>query len=222
MKITNSRFLIKSICITMMLLSTGCASSYSTGGIRTVKRDANGNVIKEDDKKTEVVQESKPVVEEKPEPLPVAEPVVEEKKEDNDAEYNRSVGNVNVSKDTFENDKKLVLSTIDELAIVMKDRNYRAWLSYIDDESIDYWSRPVNLRKAQKKLPIKGLQLRSLEDYFKFVFIPSRKESAVDEIRYVSQTYVKAIAVKDEQEVVYYYFNKIGDKWMVHLPTIED
>lgn len=218
MKITNSRFLIKSLCIAMMLLSTGCASSYSTGGIRTVKRDANGNVIKE--------EEPKKVEAPKPEPAPIPEPepepIVEEKKDDSDAEYSRSVGNLDVSKDTFENDKKLVLSTIDELAIVMKDRNYKLWCSYIDQESIDYWSRPVNLRKAQKKLPIKGLQLKSLEDYFKFVFIPSRKESKVDEIRYVSKNYVKAIAVKDEQEVVYYYFNKIGDKWMVHLPTIED
>ncbi len=218
MKITNSKFLIKSFCIAMMLFSTGCASSYSTGGIKTVKRDANGNVIKEETPNQEIVEEPKS----EPVPIPAPEPVAEEKTDDSDAEYNRSVGTLDVSKDTFENDKKLVLSTIDELAKVMRDRNFRLWCAYIDQESIDYWSQPVNLRKAQKKLPIKGLQLKSLEDYFKFVFIPSRKESVVEEIRYVSKNYVKAIAVKDEQEVVYYYFNKIDDKWMVHLPKIED
>jgi hypothetical protein len=61
------------------------------------------------------------------------------------------------------------------------------------------------------------------------VFIPARAGKAVPEIRYISDTYIKAVQVNEpatetteEQSTVYYYFNKINGRWMVHLPPIEN
>ncbi|MDE5797901.1 MAG: hypothetical protein K2H73_02575, partial [Treponemataceae bacterium] len=91
-----------------------------------------------------------------------------------DLEYERSVGGADISRDTFEDDKAAILRIIRELSHVMKTLDYKAWVTYLDQESIDYWSRPTNLRKAQARLPIKGLQLKTLGDYFKYVFVPAR------------------------------------------------
>ena len=169
----------------------------------------------------------------KVEPAPAQDAAVEqpapsaETKPVND-EYSRSVGNVTVSKDTFEADKAEIISIITKMNSIMKDFDYQSWLLYVDDESKEYWSKPSNLRKAQSKLPVKGLRLNNLHDYFKYVFVPARAGRDVTEIRYVSDTCVKAVQVvedatetEEEKTLVYYFFNKINGHWAVHLSEIE-
>lgn len=163
--------------------------------------------------------EPPPAAEKTPEP-PVQDVVPEPTVEKTDDEYSRSVGNINVSRDEFVDDKEHILKIISELATVMKNTDYQAWLTYVDSESIKYWQKPENLKKAQSRLPVKGLKLNNLQDYFKYVFIPARAGRTVSEIRYISDTYIKAIQVQEEQDIVYYYFNKIDGKWMVHLPPL--
>ncbi len=182
------------------------------------------------------VPEPAPVPEQKtePEPAPVPEPqtqqkpekeeIIEVKKEDKRAEneYERSTSNVSVSKEVFEEDKTRILAMIDELDAVMKNVNYKGWLTYLDETSKNYWSRKANLQKASSKLPRKGLMLRSLEDYFKFVFIPARIGRTVDEIRYETETQVKVVQVGEEADIVYYNFLKENGKWKLRIPPISD
>ena len=174
---------------------------------------------------TPVVKAEKPLVDEpvveQPEGV-VAEPTVQAE----DDEYSRSVGGISVSRDTFAEDKETILRIISELDVIMKDpgstKSYNAWVGYVDQESVDYWKLRKNLQKAEKRLPVKGIKLSSLQDYFKNVFVPARRGREVSEIRYISDTYIKAIQVQGEQDIVYYYFNKINGRWMVHLPPIDD
>lgn len=154
-----------------------------------------------------------------------AEPPAKEEKD----EYTQSVGSLTVSKDTFEADKAEILSIIDKLSTIMHDYDYDSWLLYVDFESKAYWSKPANLRKAQSKLPVKGLKLNSLQDYFKYVFVPARAGRSVSTLRYESDTYVKAVQINQPEQngnpesyTVYYYFNKIDGHWELHLPEIED
>lgn len=137
-----------------------------------------------------------------------------------DAEYLKSVGNLNISVESFQADKNSVLNAIKDLQEIMKTWNYNKWLTYIDAESIAYWEQPSNLKKAQNKLPNKNVNLRNLRDYFTSVFIPSRQGHIVTEIRYVTDTYVKAVEIKDNKDIVCYYFNKIDGQWKVHIPSI--
>lgn len=144
-------------------------------------------------------------------------------------EYEKSVGSLTVSQDTFEADKAEILRNIEELKTIMRDFDYKSWLFHVDEESRIYWSKNSNLKKAQSKLPIKGLQLRTLQDYFKYVFVPSRAGRDVTTLRYESENYVKAVQVTDsetddsaEKYTVYYYFNKINGHWQLHLPEIEN
>ena len=151
--------------------------------------------------------------------------LIQEEEDGSDDEYLRSIANLDeaeaVSKQEFSDDKNEILETISELAIIMETQDTLAWLKYIDDESKEYYKNPVNLRKAQRKLPNKLIELKTIEDYFKFVFIPARKNSQIDEIRYVSKNHVKAVQVRDDMSVaIYYEFKKENGKWLVYIPPV--
>ncbi len=163
-----------------------------------------------------------PETEEEQEPAPEEEPQADETEQ----EYLRSIDNMetkeSVTKEEFTDDKARILDIIGELSDIMEKRDVARWKEFIAPESIRYYSNPVNLNKAQKKLPNKRARLASIDDYFRYVFIPSRKRSQVDEIRYISKTNIKAVQVKDDKSVViYYYFTKKDGRWFVRLPEID-
>lgn len=170
----------------------------------------------------EVVPE--PVVEVIPEPEPVVEVIPDPVSKVDDEEYLRSINNIegdSVSKEEFSDDKTAILAIIDDLSDIMEKKDAQRWLIYIEPSSKDYYSNITNLKKAQKKLPNKSVSLNNITDYFNYVFIPSRKRSQVDEIRYISKSSIKAVQVKDDKSiVVYYYFTKVNGKWLIHLPPI--
>ena len=177
-------------------------------------------------KEPEVKPDPKPVEPPK-EPEKKVEPVKEEKPVDEakEAEYARSVGTAatDISKEVFEEDKKDILAIIDKLNDVMKNRDYKSWLKYVDGASAQYWTKKANLQKAENRLPVKGLTLRTLEDYFKYVFIPARNGRRIDEIRYENSKTIKAVQVNGDVDTVYYYFKKSSDDtWKLHLPPISD
>lgn len=144
---------------------------------------------------------------------------------DEEDEYIRSTTDLSpeesVTREEFTDDKATILQIIDELQEIMQKGDVNAWLKYLDEDSIKYYSSPANIRKAQKKLPNKTIQLNGIGDYFKFVFIPARKRSEVKEIRYISKKEIKAVDVKEDGGiVVYYQFVKKNNKWLVHIPTL--
>ena len=176
----------------------------------------------------EVVVEEIPVIVEpevpvglpkSPEPIPevVPEPVISKE----DQEYSRSVTDlgIEVSKETFNEDKSEILEIIEKLSGIMKHKDYAAWLNYLTPESKTFWSNQQNLAIVSQRLPIKNYRLKNLQDYFEKVFIPSRIGRVVDEIRYVSTIKVKAVQYTEEQDIIYYYFEKIDGRWYLHLDT---
>ncbi|MGN0728213.1 hypothetical protein [Treponema sp.] len=160
-----------------------------------------------------------PLEEPAPAPVPVPEPApVEQPAEKTDDEYERSTSAVSVSKEVFNEDKARILAIIRDLDTYMKNVDYRGWISCLDEESFNYWSKRQNLQKASNMLPKKGIRLNTIEDYFKFVFIPARAGHQVDEIRYETKTLVKAVQVQDDIDVVYYNFHKTNGQWKLVLP----
>ncbi len=195
-------------------------------------------VIPEPEPEPEPVPEPEPEPEPVPEPEPEPIPPTPEKKPEPpappakpaeepapaDDEYSRSVADAgaSISKETFEEDKKAILNTIAQLDEIMKNRDYKAWVKHLDNQSIQYWSKKSNLQKASARLPVKGLQLTDLQSYFNYVFIPSRKGRTVEEIRYETDTDVKAVQVDGNKDTVYYNFHKVNGIWKLHLPSISD
>ena len=135
-------------------------------------------------------------------------------------EYERYTLNVDISYDEFNSDKNRILQIIDEMNEIIEKRDYNAWVTYLDMDSAVYWSKRPNLQKAASKLPVKGIKLQTLHDYFIYVFLQSRKGYTVDEIRYENRNLVKAVQVAQETDIVYYTFKKINDEWKLHLPEL--
>ncbi|MCQ2600075.1 MAG: hypothetical protein MJ184_01775 [Treponema sp.] len=154
---------------------------------------------------------------------PVKPSVQKPAKTEAELEYERATQDLDgekISIETYEMDKKIILEKISELNIIMKDKNYKSWLNYIEKSSIDYWSMKTNLSAVSKQLPVKGLNLKTLEDYFNYVFIPSRMGRRIDEIRYLSSTSIKAVQIRNDDTIVFYNFKKIDDQWQVELPRL--
>ena len=145
--------------------------------------------------------------------------------EADDEEYIRSTQALSaeelVTKDEFAEDKAEILRIIKELQKVMEKEDVEDWLSYVDTASKNFYSNPVNIRKVQKKLPNKAIVLNGIGDYFKYVFIPSRKNREITEIRYISKTNTKAVQVNDDGSITrYYQFIKVNGKWYVQLDRV--
>ncbi len=142
--------------------------------------------------------------------------------EDDDDEYIRSTKDLSaeelVTKDEFAEDKAEILRIIKELQKAMEREDVEGWLKYVDKDSKNYYSNPQNIRKVQKKLPNKTIVLNGIGDYFKYVFVPSRKNREITEIRYISKTNTKAVQVKENGKItVYYQFIKVNGDWYVQL-----
>ncbi len=187
--------------LTILLISLPLISFLSCGTTKEAGKMAGSITYKQDDKpgkKNEVVNE----------------------------EYLRSTKALteeSVTVEEFENDKAEILKIINELKVIMDNGDKTKWLTYIDPDSINYYSNHTNLRKVREKLPNKQIQLHGIGDYFKYVFIPSRKNSNIDEIRYISKSNIRAVQIRDDKsELVYYNFVKKDNKWYVHIPTLSE
>ena len=203
------------IFIIIVFLVVGCAATKSTPEIvepTAVPQQAEVAVVEPE---PEVISTPEP----EPEPVPPPKELTPEEEE-----FLRSTvalnGSGTVSLDTFTKDKKDILDIIDELAVIMKANNYNKWLNYVSNESKTYWMNPKNLKEIEGRLPVKGLRISGLRDYFKYIFIPARSGHHVDEIRYISDTIVKAVQAKENRDVVYYTFEKIDGKWLLKLDTL--
>ncbi|MGP1459730.1 MAG: hypothetical protein ACTTKL_10560 [Treponema sp.] len=214
-------FYVFALSLSAVLALVSCASSPES------QNETVAAVMEE----KAAVTEEKPVAEEpvqmpepEPEPLPPPEPEKSPVYEESDEEYARSTAEVTVSREEFSSDKKEILQIISELSTIMEKSDYDSWLEYISPDSVKYWSDANNLAKAARRLPLdpkKPLdrpKLNNLKDYFRLVFVRSRKGRSVNEIRYISRNSVKAVQVEDERDIVYYNFVRVNQKWMVSIP----
>ena len=149
----------------------------------------------------------------------------EVKAEEDEEEYLRSTQALSaeelVTKDEFAEDKAEILRIIKELQKVMEKEDVEDWLNYVDTASKNFYSNPANIRKVQKKLPNKAIVLNGIGDYFKYVFIRSRKNREITEIRYISKTNTKAVQVNEDHSITrYYQFIKVNGKWYVQLDRV--
>lgn len=209
--------------IQKVIIAASIATLFSSCVTTDVTR-TNENV------EEKVKTEEAPVIEvnevKKEEKTEIAEP---EKVKKEQAEYLRSTGNVNVSKETFLYDKKCILEIIKDLDKAMKENDYERWLPYVKKESVIYWSNRKNLEKVSVMLPVSRStgekpHLKTLGDYFVNVFIPSRRGKKISEIRYIDEKSLKAISIEKikgkDTDVAYYTFSMEGGKWLVELPKL--
>lgn len=114
-------------------------------------------------------------------------------------------------------DKKLAKSEIEEvvkkLNTVTSQKDYSRWLLYLSSAYKTEYSRADVLKRTSESLPgiAKGIVLKDLSDYFSYVFVPSRQQMRVDDIKYLSPSKVQVIQGK----LILYNLGKINGKWLL-------
>ncbi len=125
---------------------------------------------------------------------------------------------VTITKQTFKITKTEIQVVVEDLNKITFSKNYDRWLTYLTDEYRQNFSDPVTLEKVSASLPVKGIQLKTLKDYFTFVFVPSRQNMRVDDIQFVSPTRVYVIMeIAPKSPAAIYILEKTGDGWKLVL-----
>ena len=128
-----------------------------------------------------VVEKNEPAVEAKPEPVEEKNIVI--------AEFE----GVRITKETYDQTKTEMEKIVEKLNRITATKDYTQWITFLSEEYKYEYSQPLTLRKVSEALPVKGIKLKSLRDYFTYVFVPSRQNVRVDDIKFVSPTRVEVI-----------------------------
>jgi len=173
-----------------------------------------------------VQQDNTQVVEvpDTPPPETIPEVVVQEEEEEFDPN--------SISEEAFAIAKAEIQALIADLNRIIRAKNYNAWLSYLDDSYLKQISSREFLEEKTEELykrdqivagnmgrdpaHVAKQVLRSANDYFTYVVVPSRSQDTLDDIAFVSQTHVKAYTVDSRgQRLVLYEFETIEGKWKI-------
>ena len=111
-----------------------------------------------------------------------------------------------------------------ELNQIIRSRNYNLWRAALSDEYFREISSPKNLQQLseQPAMTTRKIVLRTAQDYFTHVVVPSRANSRVDVIEFVSKNRVKAFTIipnrvsgGEPQRLRLYDLEKINDMWTI-------
>ena len=162
------------------------------------------------------VEEPPAKVEEPPmKPEPVKEPVVEVKPKPVE-EKNTVIAEfegVTITKETYDQTKTEMEKIVEKLNRITATKDYAQWTTFLSEEYKQQYSQPLTLRKVSEALPVKGIKLKSLRDYFMYVFVPSRQNVRVDDIRFVSPTRVDVIMKQANVSLLVYGLENINGSW---------
>ena len=130
-----------------------------------------------------------------------------------------------VSQEVYDSTLAEVQRFIDNLNKTITGKDYASWRNYLSDEYFQQISSTEFLANASESpaLKSKKVVLRSPNDYFINVVVPSRANSRVDEIEFETDNMVRAYfvetrTVRGEQEtrrLRLYGLIKIDDNWKI-------
>lgn len=161
-----------------------------------------------------IVTDTAPIVSVQPEPI-VPPPLTNTENKD---EIVAQFDTVSITKETFQNTKSEMAVVVEELNKITLAKDYEQWLTWLSDEYIQTYSDPIILDRLSANLPSKGIKLKTLKDYFDYVFVPSRQNMRVDDIQFVSPTRVYVIMeITPKSPVAIYIIEKMPNGWKLVL-----
>ena len=127
-----------------------------------------------------------------------------------------------VTREQYDSTMDEVKKFIDALNQIVASGNYAAWRAALSSEYFEEISSPERLQEISE-LPVmtaRKIVLKTAEDYFRHVFIPSRANSRVDDIEFFGKERVKVFTVSvsrtgEERRERLYNLEKIGNTWKI-------
>ena len=189
-------------------------------------------IIEEQVAEEEPVEEE-PVVEEAPEepveepeeeppPEPEEEPVTEVEQEEPVeeepvAEEIQETAEFVVSEEVYTETFEDIRGLIGELNSIIRSENYSVWLGYLTNDYKSHFSSAEVLKENsdQPLLRKYNISLRSLEDYFKYVVVPSRSNARLDDLVFIDNEHVKAIMVVKDRITILYQLELVNGVWKI-------
>jgi hypothetical protein len=123
-----------------------------------------------------------------------------------------------ISQDVYDSTKSDVQHLIEELNGIIRAKNYNAWRSYLDEDYLADISSSEYLQRISDSAAMKSqkIVLKAPEDYFNYVVVPSRANSRVDDIEFITQRRVKAFTITEKgQRLRLYDLERSSDGWKI-------
>ena len=193
-------FYFLGLCLVVFLIGS-CASAPETKPVSAAETKVN-------EKKTQQVQKSKAVVMSKSQA---------ETSKAADEEVVAQFEGISITKKDKEIAKSEIEEVVKKLNEITAKKDYGRWRYWLSKDYIKEFSKPEVLKKTSEGLPsnLKGKQLKSIEDYFYYVFVPSRQNGRVDDIEYLTPTKVRVWKIEPTRKLIFYNLEKMDDRWLL-------
>ncbi|MDR2501158.1 MAG: hypothetical protein LBD37_08805 [Treponema sp.] len=123
-----------------------------------------------------------------------------------------------ISQEVYDTAKFDAQKLIGSLNMIIRAKDYNAWVKNLADDYFRSISAPGYLKKISESPALKSRKIRitSPRDYFNYVVVPSRAEDQVDDIEFVSPSRIKAYRITPQgQRLRLYDLEKIGNNWKI-------
>lgn len=193
------------VVVTLLLGCAGSPEPATQSGEPEQTSSANddppGQVETEPDQTEEQTPIEEPV--EDPEPAPDEEP----------EEFTQE----DVTEELYDQTFTEVEETIAELNEIISNGDFSRWQTYLTDDYRRTYSDSRVLEESSQSAILRrnNITLRTLEDYFRFVVVPSRANVRLDEIVFVDAVTVEAIMEVEGEKYLLYNLTKAGDRWKI-------
>jgi hypothetical protein len=134
---------------------------------------------------------------------------------------------MNISQEMYEQTLAEVRLFVDKLNLLIQNKNYAGWKDALSNERFEQISSPEFLESASESAALKSrkITLKTADDYFEHVVVPSRSNSRVDEIEFTARNRVKVYYVEkprrnddntaEIRRLRLYELEKTGDIWKI-------
>ena len=197
-------FYFLGLCLVVFLI-VSCASSPETKPVSVAETQVN-------EEKPQQIQE--PAVVEKP--VEAVKPQVDAPKPA-DEEVVAQFEGVSITRKEKEIAKSEIEEVVKKLNEITAKKDYGRWRFWLSTEYKKEYSKPEVLKKISEEYSanLRGKQLKTIEDYFYHVFVPSRQNGRVDDIAYLTPTKVQVLMMTSTQKLIFYNLEKIDDRWLL-------
>lgn len=107
---------------------------------------------------------------------------------------------------------------VDKLNAIIAKKSFSEWKSYLDQNYVRTYGDPVRLKEYSDRSPFLkqfNIKLKTLENYFTYVVVPSRADTVVDDISFVDENRVNVWTVVDNEKVLLYLLKLYDKEWKI-------
>jgi hypothetical protein len=129
---------------------------------------------------------------------------------------------IKISKEEYNSTMIDVQHFIEELNRIISRKDYNSWKAALSPEYFNQIASAANLQQVSElpAMKTRGITLKTAEDYFINVVVPSRANSRVDDIEFIGEHRVKAFTIMtnnsgEEQRLRLYDLEKTGNIWKI-------